>query len=673
MKNLSLLIGLLFVSFSAQAQNYKLGNVSAAELKEVSHKLEPDAPAAILYKKGTTSFDFDNQGHQIVVTEVEARIKIYTKEGYKYANITVPYYIGGKDGEEVSFEEVVTYNLVNGKIEKTKLTDESKFTEEVNNEWRIKKITLPNVKEGSVIEYHYIIKSPYIANLNSWYFQYDIPVNDIEYNAFIPAYYVYNRILSPYVPIKEKQDNEKVTRRYTNPNSKGGYGQATSLGQSETGQVSFYEVRRTYTAQNVPSLTDEGYVDNIENYRSFVKHELASSHMPGYPEKKYATDWNSITKSVYEDNNFGKQIAASSYFEQDLDQVLKGKMHSNEIIAAVFDFVKNRMAWDGTYGYVTNKGVKKAYTDKTGNIAEINLMLLSMLRYAGLNVNPVLLSTRDNGHVSFINRNEFNYVVVGVEQKDKIVYLDATSKNASPDILPIRDLNGTGRIMRQNFTSAEVDMMPKTNSKENVHVMAKIDADGSITGQAKTQLFDYNAYLFKEKNANLSNEAYVQKLEKKLNNAEISDSNIVNTDNYTLPVVENFSFKSTTLSDVIDDKIYISPMLFYTISQNPFKQENRVYPIDFVFPREDKFAITLTMPEGYIIESMPEPVSFSTRDNVASFKFNIAVNKSNQVQIIASSNINYANVSPEYYNTLKEFYASVVKKQAEKIVLVKKS
>jgi hypothetical protein len=57
----------------------------------------------------------------------------------------------------------------------------------------------------------------------------------------------------------------------------------------------------------------------------------------------------------------------------------------------------------------------KAYKDKTGNVAEINLMLTAMLRYAGLNANPVLVSTRSNGIAMFPNRTAFNYVIAAVE------------------------------------------------------------------------------------------------------------------------------------------------------------------------------------------------------------------------------------------------------------------
>ena len=86
----------------------------------------------------------------------------------------------------------MTYNLVNGKIEKTKLNGDGEFKDNVNKFWSIKKITMPNVKEGSIIEYKYTIKSPFFSNLQDWKFQQTIPVDYSEYKTIIPEYFSYN-------------------------------------------------------------------------------------------------------------------------------------------------------------------------------------------------------------------------------------------------------------------------------------------------------------------------------------------------------------------------------------------------------------------------------------------------------------------------------------------------
>ncbi|KAF2519910.1 DUF3857 and transglutaminase domain-containing protein [Flavobacterium salilacus subsp. salilacus] len=671
MKNITLLIAFTFLSFGAFAQKFELGNVSIDELKEKAHKEDPSAPAAVLYEKGVTYFDFDSSGDWIIVTDVEVRTKIYTKEGYSHANVEIPYYTKGLDKEEVIFTDVVTYNLNGDKIEKTKLKNEGEFKENYSVNWHVKKITLPAVKEGSIIEYHYQKKSPFIRNIPAWYFQGELPVNNTEYTIKIPQYFTYNRILSPYFPIKEEQDTKKTTRIYSNPNPKGGYGQSSSVLKNEVGSVVFYEIIKKYQAENVPALKGEHYVDNIKNYLSFVKHELAKTNFPNQEEKKYASDWDAVVKSIYNDENFGRELDEKSYFEDDIRALVAGtNMTRDELVAIIYNYVRDRMTFNKEFKYECTNGVKKAYAEKTGNVAEINLMLIAMLRYAGLNVNPILISTRANGHVSFVNRTEFNYVVAGLESQNGIVFLDATSKNGVPGLLPIRALNVTGRIIRENLSSAEVFLTPDINSVENNIVMANLKSDGSMDGQIRTQYFDYNAYMFREAYLDTNQDSYISKREKELGNIIISDYKLTNDKEYDKPVTEGFSFQNTAAADVIGDKIYISPMLFYAINGNPFKQENRTYPVDFIYPHQDRYNISITIPEGYMIETMPESATVAMEGNICTFRFNIA-QRGNQIQMSISNDVNVGRLNPEYYNDLKTYFNDMLKKQNEKIVLKK--
>ena len=671
MKKILLYIAFASLSLNAFAQNFELGKVSVEELQEKAHKQDPSAPAAILYKKGTTYFDFDTSGNWVLVTDVEVRTKIYTKEGYSYANVEIPYYTKGLEKEEVVFSDAVTYNLNGNSIEKTKLKSEGEFKEDYSVNWHLKKITLPAVKEGSVIEYHYQIKSPFFRSIPTWYFQGELPTNSIEYTLRIPQYFTYNRIMSPYFPIKEEESTQKETKIHSNPIGKGGYGRNSAVLKNETGSVTYYEIIKKYSAENVPALKDEYYVDNIKNYLSFVKHELSKTQFPNQPEKKYASDWDAVVKSIYNDENFGRELDEKGYFEDDLRALIEGKsITRDELITTIYNYVRDRMAFNGEYRYECTNGIKKAYASKTGNAAEINLMLIAMLRYAGLNVNPVLLSTRDNGHVSFVNRTEFNYVIAGLESQNGITFLDATSKNGVPGLLPVRALNVTGRVVRENLSSAEVYLTPIINSVENIVVMANLKPDGSMDGQVRSQYFDYNAYMLREVYLNANKENFISIREKGLGNIVISDYNLTNEKEYDKPVKEGFSFQSSAAADVIGNKIYISPMLFYTMKESPFKQEKRTYPVDFIYPHQDRYNISITIPEGYVVETLPESATVAMDGNGCVFRFNIA-QRGNQIQMVISNDINVGRLNPEYYNDLKTFFSNVLKKQNEKIVLKK--
>jgi hypothetical protein len=328
------------------------------------------------------------------------------------------------------------------------------------------------------------------------------------------------------------------------------------------------------------------------------------------------------------------------------------------------------MTWNEKYGYYTKIGVEEAYKEKTGNVAEINLMLVAMLRMAGIEASPVLISTRENGIALFPNRSRFNYVIASASIDDKNVLLDATHKLSNINVLPIRDLNWLGRLINKDGTSTEIDLMPKTASKSNTNLMATITASGEITGMIKMQNFDYNAFNFREKEAGLTTESYLEKLEKQLNGSQIEGYTVENKSELDKPVIETFSFKNSNSVDIIGDKIYFNPLLFFAQTGNPFKQEKRGYSVDFVYSNQERYQTIITIPEGYVVESIPKPITVVFTDKLLSYKFNVSANDK-QVQVVSVFDINTTLVSPGNYEELKAFYNEMIKKQTEKVVLKK--
>jgi hypothetical protein len=637
---------LLLLSITCFGQDFRQGKVSRAELEQKFHPADTSAPAAILYKKGQTYFTLDIDGYWTMVTDVEYRIKIYKKEGYKYATDKLTYYTGGKT-VKAFYSEASTYNLVNGEIERTKLKGDGEFKEKVEENYSQRTITLPNVKEGSVIEYKYTIVTPYTTVFRDWFFQYGIPANFVSYEIAIPLYFNYNRVLSGYVKVDQTEPKVRI-------------GQGGRFNESVI----------TFSAKDIKAIREENYVNNLKNYTSILMHELASTHFPSGTEE-YATTWESVTKRIYDDDDFGKELRQASYFKDDLALLPLKQGTQAEKADMIVRFVRSRMNWDGEASYYCTKGVRKAYEDKTGNSAEINLMLTAMLREAGLPANPVLVSTRSNGVAMFPNRAAYNYVVAGIENGKEVILVDATSKYSPAGILPLRALNWEGRMIRSDGSSLKIDLMPDKASRDITSITATIGADGTVSGRAREQHYDYYGYIFREKNAGLAAESHVEKKEKKFGNIEITDYSVENVNDLSKPASENYSFVHTGSAEVVGDKLYLDPMLFFTMGQNPFTKETREYPVDFGFPYQDRYVFTLTLPEGYEVDHLPKPVAINMEENIGSFKFNSA-SKGNVIQLGISLEINFANVSQSYYATLRDFFAKVVEKQNEKIVLQKK-
>lgn len=658
----------MLLSFiSINAQDFQLGNVSNKELEEKFHPSDSSAVAAILFSKGTTNLEYSGTSGFVVVTEVETRIKIYKKEGYDWANKAVEHYTGSSLVEKVAFSKAVTYNLVNGKIDKTKLKSDGEFIEKTNRYWSMSKITMPNVKEGSIIEYKYTIRSPYKNSFPEWKFQTTIPVNYSEYATEIPDYYEYNTFFKGFLnPVTSKSS----VRRSIEINNKERTGTREVRANFSNERMDFGAKTAKYVMENVPALKDEAYVNNVDNYSASVFHSLASTKFPNTLVELFATSWEAIVKKIYDSPDFGDELKKSNYFEDDLNTVLAGITNKNDKMVAVFQFVKDRMNWNNYTGYSCNDGVKTAYKQKTGNTAEINLMLTAMLRSAGFQARPVLISTRANGIAVFPNQSAYNYVIVAVEDNNNIVLLDATDKYALPNQIPFRALNWFGRLVREDGSSTTIDLMPRMISKENVAMNYSVYQSGAVKGVIRKQYSDYNAQVFRNKYVGIKEDQYLEKLENDLNKIEISDYVRANAGDVYQPVQETFSFTGGDFCDVVGDKIYIAPMLFLVSNKNPFNQEKREYPVDFGFPFQDKYAINIEIPEGYEVESIPAVANLQTQQNICSFKYNIQVT-GNKIQLVVIQDIHNSIVNPVDYPALQESFKKMTEKQNEKIVLKK--
>lgn len=662
-KLVSVVVLFFMIFFKSSAQDYRLGRVSIAELQEKVHPKDSTAVAAVLFKKGKTYFNYDVKKGFYANHEIQIRIKIYKKEGLEWANFEVPYYIGYQNlsDETVRFSDAITYNIENGSIVKTKLNSEGTFKGNVNENWKKATITMPNVKVGSVIELKYTIKSENITKFPVYQIQYPIPANHVEYCSEIPEYFIYKQLLTGYVDVKSDSKLEQTSQIYDNE-------------YKQTNSITYQQIKSTFVVDDVPPLIKENYVDNMNNYKSSLQYELETTRYPNQPVKDYSQTWDGVARVIYEDKNFGKELQERLYLLEDLRAIINNQdkgISDLDKMNVVFKFIQSKMNWNGEYGYYTEKGVKQAYLDRTGNVAEINFNLINMLNLAGISANPVLVSTREHGIPVFPGRTVFNYVIVAVDINGERILLDAVNKYTTPNILPLNVLNWNGRLIRQDGTSEEINLVPNKSSKQNHNLMVVVAKGGNITGKYLVQKTDYEALIFREREATMENENYLEKKENEFNGIEISDYTIENKNtDLSKAVVEKFTFASNNHCEIIGGKMFINPLLFFTINKNPFVQEKRKMPVYFGFPRQEKYNFNFEIPEGYEIESIPKAIKIATDDKKLVYSINSLI-QGNNIQVVVVKEINAGMISADFYDGLKGFYQKMIEMQHEKIVLKK--
>lgn len=664
-----IILSLIFITgmlCNAQERNYKFGKVSKEEVSQNEHDLEKDAEAAVLYKSERVFYDYDGQQGFRTMRDVHYRIKIYSKSGLDWGTLEVPLYTSKNGEERISAVKGYTYNLVNGKVVTTKLKKDGIFKESVNRYRNKASIAMPEVKEGSVLELQYRVSSDFAGNLDDFQFQYGIPVDKVDVSVEIPQYFIFKRYGRGFYPISidQTKKSRKIQFNYKPQFEAGGNN------SSEIRELEFFENVYKVNAENIPSLKKVEYTDNINNYRSAIKFELASTQFPSRPYKNYSLSWEDVAETIYKSDDFGGELGKSRLVKDIVDNIKSQSADNGLLVSNIFDYVKNNLTWNEYYGKYCENGIKKTLTDKTGNVADINLTLVAMLKYAGLNANPVLVSTKSHGIPLFPTREGFNYVIAAVNTGNGITFMDATEKMGTIGVLPLRAMNWNGRLVKEDGTSMEVKLVPKRPAKNVTFVNADIFSDGRTEGKIRTQLTQNLALDYRDSHKGETLDDIMDTMEERFVEMEIDELDLKNRKECNKPIVESCHFMKENQVEVISGKLYFKPALFMALTENPFKMENREYPVDFGYPKSNKLTVNFKIPDGYVIESVPENMAIGLPDGLGTFKYAIR-QQGNQLQFSSSTDINSAIVPPNYYESLKEFFNQIVVKQAENVVLTK--
>ncbi len=662
------LLFLSIFSFSV-AQDFRFGKVSEEELLQKEHPIDPTANAAILYRETKTEFQYSQGSGWYMVTDYFERVKIYNKEGFDWANISIDLYKGSSEDKLIGLRGYTYFLNAKGKVDKEKLGKDGIFDQETSKYLTQTKITMPDVKEGSVIEYKYTIESPFIYNIDEFRLQEEIPLDKVSVVFKSPEYFQYKTHQRGWIPyqvnstVKDRSMSISITERDNARLSE-------MKSKTRIQQVKFKENAYEIEMESVPAMKKEPFAGNINNYTTALQFEMSYQDFNGSSIKTYSTTWEAVSKSIYDIEAFGQELNRQNYFEKDIDALLEGVSKPEEKAARIFLYVLTKMNWNGYYGYFSNDGVKAAYKRGSGNVADINLMLTAMLRYANLEANPVLVSTKSHGIPLFPTRNGFNYVITAVELPQGVILLDATNKDAEVGVLKSDIINGDGRLIKEGGISSWISLRSLVPAVKSSMLSMEIQPDLSVTGKSRNRYTGNYAFQYRTRYKNLSKEAQLKSLEKNLNQTELSAVEFENLNKLGQPVSLQYDFETLEGIEDVAGKLYFSPMLFLATEENPFKSETREYPIDFGFPMKDRYILNIALPEGYQVESLPENIVYDLGQNIGGYKYLIS-QMGNNLQLSVELSIDQSFISPEEYGNLKKFFELLVSKEKEKVVLIK--
>jgi len=646
MKKQLFLISMMMVSyalsFASDIQSFapEFGRFTKAD-DLLKYEKDTTAAAVCLFDRGDTYFRDKEGGFELVFMHTQ-RVKILKNAGMEYASFEIPFYVDGNTLEEVENILGVTYNPVNGGYEKTPLDIKTVYEEDKTSNWKVKKFTMPNVREGSIIEILYSISSPYFFNFRAWDFQKRIPVIYSEYVTHMIPYYTYNYIL---------QGRSKCD----------GFNAEVDHYERTFYSSKFQDMNYTFVMKDMPAFKDEAYISCPED--CMVKLNFQLSEMTDFygVRTSYLNTWNKLVNEFLDTPELGGYLknAKSSADKTILGINLTDKTPL-EKISAIDGYMKSNFNWNKHKTKYADTSVKKFLETKTGNAAEINLYYVAMLKSAGLDAFPILLSTRENGKikVDYPFAHFFNYIVAAAKVDDKMLLFDATEPLNYLGMLPERCINDQGLILKKLKYKEDVEWAHlEAPNKSTMTYIVDLKPDLAIDSLiANVNMVSDGYYATRLRNDYVSDPV---KFEKSilLSNYILRDSvkakNVLETD-------KNLSFRYAAKSGLtlFDNKIVIAPFCSFVESVNPFRQATRTYPIDMIFKNAKEFQTTVHIPEGYKVIHTPTVVNMNTED----FKLKISTEVLDESTLKISGGYEFTKdkYPVEKYDKIKEYYRLIV-------------
>ncbi|MEJ0033649.1 MAG: transglutaminase domain-containing protein [Bacteroidota bacterium] len=654
----------------AQKAPIKFGDIPMDDMKMTVYPKDSSAEAVVLCDYGTSTIDYSNNDGFVLNFERIRRVKILTKDGLKHAELSIPlYHVNGTE-ERISGLKVVTYNLENGKVIETKAKNDSFFKEEFNKNTTLMKVASINVKEGSVIEFAYKVKSEFVTNFQDWQFQSEIPARWSEYRAEIPEYFNYQKFMQGYIALDISENSSKTGSLTYSDRSIQEVGQGGAAPKTTVGSLQFVTQTFRWATKDVPAFRMEPYMTTANDYIAEINFELAYTNFPGSGMKPYMGTWDDISKTYWQE--VGTSIKSGDFaLKDELATAISGATTDEEKVARIFDYVRYNVNWDENYRMYPTQQPRKTVDTKKGTSADINILLASMIEKTGIPVFPVLLSTRNHGFVRETAplSTQFNYVICAVQLKDKVALLDATTRMLPFGVIPERCLNGQGFVVTPEGWNW-IPLKAAVKSRTTQSIDMKLSESGEVDAKLTVDKTGYHSAKARNQYISKGEGDYVKEFASPLM-INVSKTEFANVNDVNQPFKETYHFTAGERASIAGGIIYFNPFVIGRPGENPFKSADRIYPVDFGNTYEEFYMAKIAIPDGYTVEELPQNKVFALPENAGRYTYNVVQN-GNILNLTSILAVNRPLFTQNDYPHLREFFNLVIAKQAEQIVLKKK-
>jgi hypothetical protein len=610
----------------------EFGDFTASELAMKECSFDKTADAVIIFDKATSNYNDEYN----LVTDRRIRFKIIKEKGIERGNIHISFYNKDKFEFIRRIDAVIATPEANGNVTFKKLEQKSVYTRKLNDIYSEMVFAMPNVKVGSIIEYQYESVMQHYGGLRDWYFQKEMPVMLSSYLVYILPNTSFNYVVR-----------------------KSSFMDISVIPNKTSGSV-------VYEMKNVPGLRDEAYSTSYRDYLQRVSFQLSSYSRNG-AEVKFSNNWKELNREFMDDRDFYGQIKKNVPALASLKTVWADHADAYDRMKFIYDYVRRNFEWNDIYGLYAGGSLKSTIEKKRGSTAELNLLLINLLKDADLEVYPLLVSERDHGRVdtSFSMISQFNKVVAYVNIGSRSYVLDATDYYTPASMIPSELLNTIGFLVDKKYPGF-IHLEDQTNRRIRLIQMNNtINADGTVKGNATVD-FDSYARVGKAEQYNSNKQKYTDQFANTLQGLKIDSFKISGVENDTLALHHELSFNYPAGKS--GSYYLVNYNLFTGFEKNPFVADYRFTDIDFGTKYTYVLQGTFTIPDQFAVDALPKNMTLKTNDNMLLAAREIKKNN-NTIEVQMRINFGKSRYAADDYFVVKDFFGKMIDMLNEPIVL----
>ena len=646
MKRLFHLQLFLAVSFCINAQK-KLPDFGKTDINDLllkSCSFEPEANAMKLFD--IEEVEYDPSEYVIrMKTERRVRIKIFNEQGYKHATIRIPYYYKRKTSKFKELKGIVYFLDDQGKIVTRKLESKDFFKEKAVENIGVINFTFPNLKPGCIVEFTYSKVEKDILHIEPWVVQAEIPVAYASRTVIVPSF----------ARLKEKV-----------------FGEDSVEERSETLVRGVYKRdKKTFFKEHIRSFRPEPFM-------SSHKDNLLRMVFLLLPRSNFVIDaltspdvvWKYVGMTLLESKLWGGQLIKPIPGTESIIDSAKKISSVPDRIGFLFDTVRKRFPDVAEQTLYPDDEVDEVWNSRSANTAEINLILLNLLRKSGVVCYPLLISTRENGKINplFPSAGQLNGVDIVAVDKNTVYLIDASARFQSYKDPPFNVLNRQGFLLDPgNMKWLQInDDRPLV--KQQLNIISQFNENGFLEGNASCQYYNYAKSYMLDTTDN-DNNAEDRFFDKKFLGLKILSSNFENADKTDEALLQKIEFSYETQNT--DNYYFINPQFLSLRKENPFLKEKRNFEIDFGCNQELTLTLHINIPATFRIDHLPTNIIVRAPDSSFFFKRRVYTDSA-QIYLSQTFEIKRSVFDKEEYEGVKEFFDRVFGLMGEEIVLKKK-